>query len=656
MLGRAPEDTLGMGVADLFSGSDEAQEALSSLLDAVHAERERTAMLVIEGKNGSVTDAVVSVQPMRASEGELAALVLVRVAMPTEQRFLDPAFTRRMLLDEALVRIGATLDVDQTARELVDVVVPYLCNAAGLLLLETVVGDDEIPARPPDGSTRLRRMAVAADDDDPAWFSTFPTGEILSYPAGTPYTRCMETGKPVSVRLDDPTAAHMAEMWRREPVARLLRGASMVVLPLIARNTTLGFIVCTRKAGYRRFDAYDVEIATEFAARASIFIDNARRYSRERTTALTLQRSLLPTSLSAPPSVEVAHRYLPGSELIEVGGDWYESIALPGARVALIVGDVAGHGVRAAVTMGQLRTALRTLVNLELPPAPALQQLDELMHALGQREPHFATCAYAVYDAVSGVCEVASAGHPPPVLVRPDGTGELLDVAPAPPLGIGGDPIESRKFAIDDDSLFVLYTDGLVESRTRDIDVGLERMRQVFGRNPTSRSLEDHCKAALDGVYSEEQRDDIALIIARLRRLAADRHLSETLPAEPSVVPRVRALTRSALDRWGLAAISDTTELLVSELVTNAIRHSPDDITVRLLFEQNLVCEVADTSPAMPARQPMADDDEHGRGLQVVSRLAARWGTRRTPAGKVVWCEQRLPGAPPSIRGDNELP
>ncbi|MQA83857.1 MAG: SpoIIE family protein phosphatase [Streptosporangiales bacterium] len=649
VLGRAPDETLGTHLAELFVGSDDGQEALSALVDAVHSERERTAMLVIEGKDGSTTDAVVSVQPMRASQGDLAALVVIRVAMLTEQRFLDPAFMRRMLLDEALVRVGAALDIDQTARELVDVVVPYFCNAAGLLLLESVVGEDELPTHPPDRSARVRRLAVAADDGDPSWFSTFPTGEILSYPAETPYTRCMESGKPVSVRFDDSTAAAMADSWQRGPVATLLAGASMVVLPLIARDTTLGIIVCTRKEGYRRFDAYDVEIATEFAARAAIFIDNARRYSRERTTALTLQRSLLPTSLSAPPGVEVGHRYLPGSQLIEVGGDWYESISLPGARVALIVGDVAGHGVRAAVTMGQLRTALRTLVNLELPPAEALEQLDELMHALGQREPHFATCTYAVYDAVSGVCEVASAGHPPPLLVRPDGTGELLDIAPAPPLGIGGDPIESQKFAIDDGSLFVLYTDGLVESRDRDIEDGLRRLRRVFDSESTSRSLEDLCKAALDGVYSEHQRDDIALIIARLRRLPADRHVCGTLPAEPAEVPRARALARAALERWGLATLSDTTELLVSELVTNAIRYSTGEVTVRLLYEQNLVCEVSDTSPVVPARQLMEDDDEHGRGLQVVSRLAARWGTRRTPLGKIVWCEQPLPA--PNLLG-----
>src|SRR5213076_1273738 len=279
-------------------------------------------------------------------------------------------------------------------------------------------------------------------------------------------------------------ASDIAKAWRRKPVAKLLSGASMVVLPLIARGTMLGFFVCTRQEGFRRFDAYDVEIGMDFATRAAVFIDNARRYSREHATALTLQRSLLPTGLTAPSSVEVRHRYLPGNELIEVGGDWYESIALPGARVALVVGDVAGHGVRAAVTMGRLRTAIQTLAMLELPPAESLQQLNALMQTMGEREPHFATCAFAIYDAITGSLEVASAGHLPPLLVPPKGSSECLDVSPAPPLGIGEGPISSRTFDIKDGSLFVLYTDGLVESRGRDIDDGLKRLQSVFG--PTS--------------------------------------------------------------------------------------------------------------------------------------------------------------------------
>ena len=206
----------------------------------------------------------------------------------------------------------------------------------------------------------------------------------------------------------------------------------MLVLPAISKGTVVGLFCCFRELGTRRFDRYDMEMAMDFAARQAVFFDHATRYNREHATALTLQRAMLPTGLSYPSSIDVRHRYLPGSELVEVGGDWYESIRLPGARVALVVGDVAGHGVRAAVTMGRLRTAIQTLAMLELPPAATLQQLDELMQNIGEREPHFATCAYGVYDAVTGEIELAVAGHLPPLLVNPDGTNEYLEVAAVP--------------------------------------------------------------------------------------------------------------------------------------------------------------------------------------------------------------------------------
>ena len=425
---------------------------------------------------------MVTVHPMRASGTSLAALALLRIPAPRAERFVDPALMRRQMLDNTFTRIGDTLDIDHLARELIDALVPHFCNAGDLLLLESLIGEDELPSSGLDGSLPLRRITLSHDRKDSAWEAAFPTGEILRYPSPSPYFRCMDTGAPVlETMISQRQAGEIAKAWRRKPVAKLLSGASMLMLPLIARGTMLGFFACTREEGFRRFDAYDVEIGMDFASRAAVFIDNARRFSREHATALTLQRSMLPTELSYPSSLEVRHRYLPGSKLIEVGGDWYESIALPGGRVALVVGDVAGHGVRAAVTMGRLRTAIHTLAMLELAPAESLQQLDELMHTLGEREPHFATCAYAVYDAVSGECEVAVAGHLPPLLVHPDGTNELLDVPPAPPLGIGDGEVTSRLFKIEDGSLFVLYTDGLVENKGQDISDGLARLQGIFG-------------------------------------------------------------------------------------------------------------------------------------------------------------------------------
>jgi serine phosphatase RsbU (regulator of sigma subunit)/anti-sigma regulatory factor (Ser/Thr protein kinase) len=643
VLGRPPGELLGAELSNLTVDSPEQKEALSGLIDAMRSGRESTAMLSIYAEKGRVTDAVVTVQPMTATDPDLTGLALVRVPLPSDERFLDPAVMRRALLDDSFTRIGTTLDVDQMARELMDVVVPHFCNASDLLILESLVGADELPVENKDAPPLLRRLAVGYDDEDPGWDAAFPTGEALQHPPGTAYVRCMHTREPVLEPYVSPgEAAKIADAWRRKPVAGLLSDTSMLFLPLIARDAIVGLFVCVRKPGNRRFDPYDTEIGMEFASRAAIFIDNARRYSRERATALTLQRSLLPTGLSAPSSVEVRHRYLPGSKLIEVGGDWYESIALPGARVALVIGDVAGHGVRAAVTMGRLRAAIHTLAGLELPPADALQQLDELMQTLGEREPHFATCAYAVFDAVSGECEVASAGHLLPLLIRPDGSSEFLDVPPAPPLGIGGGPIESREFKVEDGSLFVLYTDGLVENRGRDIDDGLSRLRRVFGPESAVRPLEDLCKATLAGVYADHQRDDIAVLMARLSRIPDDHHASWSLPDKPTSVRQARTLTSKQMAKWGLAAHAHTTELLVSELVTNAITYASGPVSLRLILDRALVCEVFDDAAAMPRLRHSDDSDESGRGLQVVSQLATRWGTRRTPEGKAVWFEQAL--------------
>ena len=362
ILARKPDDLLGAQLIDLTSGphgnhvkADEAQgnshagrpgdaaAAVAGLLEAIRSDREGSAMLTIDTRDGPPAEAVVTVHPMRAGGTSLAALALLRIPAPNSERFVDPALMRRQMLDDALTRIGDTLDIDDVARVLLDAIVPHFCNVAGLLLLESLAGDDELPSHGPEGSLPLRRIALLHDRKDPAWEATFPTGEILRYPKNTPYYRCMDTGAPVlEATISKSQAGEIAKAWRRKPVAKLLSGASMVVLPLIARGTMLGFFVCTRQEGFRRFDAYDVEIGMDFATRAAVFIDNARRYSREHATALTLQRSMLPTGLSAPSSVEVRHRYLPGSKMIEVGGDWYESIALPGGRVALVVGDVAG--------------------------------------------------------------------------------------------------------------------------------------------------------------------------------------------------------------------------------------------------------------------------------------------------------------------------
>jgi len=236
------------------------------------------------------------------------------------------------------------------------------------------------------------------------------------------------------------------------------------------------------------------------------------------------------------------------------------------------------------------------------------------------------------------------AGHLPPLLVHPDGSNELLDVPPAPPLGIGNGEVESRQFKVEDGSLFVLYTDGLVENKGQDISDGLARLRGIFGPGSPTRPLEDLCKATLDGVYSDHQRDDIAVLIARLRRLPEDSYASWTLAPKLTSVREARSVLAEPMKRWDLEDLIPTTELLVSELVTNAVKYSRGEVTLRLVNEKALVCEVLDSSGALPRLRQANSDDESGRGLQVVRQLSQRWGARRTATGKVVWCEQPLPG------------
>jgi hypothetical protein len=315
--------------------------------------------------------------------------VIVRIMPPAEGRFADMEVMRRALLDAPISQVGGGLGIDEVAPKVTRIAVPHFCNVGGLVVRETLIAEDELSVIPPDGSLLLRRIVVETDDGDPRWDAGFPAGELLRYPADSPYARCIASREPViEAVVTAEQGPRVSRAWRERPVvAELLTGTSVLSLPLVARGVVLGLLVCIRKPGYRCFDSDDVQIGMQFAARAAVLIDNGRRYSRERATALTLQRSLLPTGLSAPSCVEVHHRYLPASKLVEVGGDWYEAIALPGGRAALAVGDVAGHGVQAAVTMGRLRTAIHTLAKLELPPGEMLEHLDELMGELGVREP-----------------------------------------------------------------------------------------------------------------------------------------------------------------------------------------------------------------------------------------------------------------------------
>ncbi|GLW10862.1 hypothetical protein Misp01_59900 [Microtetraspora sp. NBRC 13810] len=568
--------------------------------------------------------------------------VVINPHSPERRRLSSPASTKEQLalLNEASRTIGSTLDLGQTGRELMDVAVPRFADAAGVLVHERLVLEGEFPARPADGSPLVRRIAMGLSERADDYIAAFPPDEVGVHPAWSPQARCMATAQPILYpRMDAMTARELAIAWKRDLIGSLLEDSSFLVVPLQARGRVLGFVVFTRNAGSSPFHEKDVSLAEELAARTALCLDNARLYDRERRTALTLQSSLLPNELPTPPGLEIASRYLPASDLTGVGGDWYDVIPLPGHRTALVVGDVMGHGTRAAATMGQLRTAARTLASLDLPPNEVLYRLNRMTQDLDTTQ--IATCVYATYDPISHTCAIARAGHVPPVLLRPDGRTELIELPPGLPLGIGGDPFEMRELTLPAGSVLTLYTDGLVESRDRDLDSGISDLCRLL--EYSHRDLEDLCDATIATQRPGDERDDIALMLARVHDLSPSEYVTWTLPFDARSAAEARRLVRSTLRAWGQTSVLEVTELMVSELVANAVNHGTGPIELSLLRGATLLCEVADRSPQRPARFTPTPQDESGRGLNLIDRFSHRWGSRPTAIGKIVWCEVRLP-------------
>ncbi|MFD9009946.1 SpoIIE family protein phosphatase [Streptomyces sp. NPDC059552] len=570
---------------------------------------------------------------------------LVLVGEPEVGKYAVAARRRLELLAEASNRIGTTLDVSRTARELAETAVPRLADFVTIDLPEAVLRGEESP-RP---TTEMHRTVVHGIREDCPFY---PVGAQISLRPTTPHMRCIATGQPV---LEPDLRAAFG--WLAQDPAhaeRLLAHNihSLITVPLLARGAILGVASFYRSTDPAPYGDDDRSLAQELAARASLCIDNARRYTREHTLALSLQHSLLPRDLPEQSAVEVAHRYLPAES--GVGGDWFDVIQLSGTRVALLVGDVVGHGLHAAATMGRLRTAARNFAELELAPDELLTHLDNLMVRLDREEggdgPDSAstgivgaTCLYAIYDPTSQQCTMARAGHPPPALVRPDGSVSLLELPAGPPLGLGGLPFESVEIRLPEHSQLVLYTDGLIEDRHRDVDVALDALNRALAH--PDRAPEETCRAVLDAVAPEHPADDIALLVARTNALPADRIATWDVAADPALVSEIRAASVRQLERWGLEESAFATELLLSELVTNAVRYGSAPIRVRLIHDRNLICEVHDASSSAPRMRQSATTDEGGRGLFLVAQLAQAWGTRYTTDGKVIWAECTLAAA-----------
>ncbi|MFJ7236943.1 SpoIIE family protein phosphatase [Streptomyces olivaceus] len=559
---------------------------------------------------------------------------------------------RLRFVGAATRRIARGMDLDEIVMGLCRATVPTFADAILVYLREPLPVGDERPTGPL--VLRLRRTDripaerdtegggfIPAAQPEPSELETVGS-ELCEVRPGSALAEVLRGVRPV---FTDTPAAHAAlpELLGEERDFAVPDGRRAILAPLRGRRRVIGAALFLRGPERAAFEADDLLVAAQLATHSALGIDKAVLYGREAYIADELQRTMLPENLPRCTGVRLASRYLPAAETARVGGDWYDAIPLPGSRVALVVGDVMGHSMTSAAIMGQLRTTAQTLAGLDLPPQEVLHHLDEQAQRLGT--DRMATCLYAVYDPVSHRITVANAGHPPPVLLHMGGDAEVLRVPAGAPIGVGGVDFEAVELDAPAGATLLLYTDGLVESRLRDVWTGIEQLRERLAATAQLTGpdhpppLEALCDEVLDMLGPGDRDDDIALLAARFDGIAPSDVAYWFLEPEDAAPGRARRLARRALSRWGMEDLTDAVELLVSEVVTNAVRYASRPVTLRLLRTDVLRCEVGDDVPQLPRLRQARATDEGGRGLYLVNRLARRWGATRLSTGKVVWFE-----------------
>ncbi|MFG3530858.1 SpoIIE family protein phosphatase [Streptomyces sp. NPDC047917] len=603
----------------------------------------------IEDPGGGVVMAV-SAFRLQAPDGQVFGVTALFTDV-TEQRRSDE---RLAILHHATAAVGGSLSVTGTGEELAAVLVPGLADLAVVEIARAVFTGEE-PAPGEDGTVLLRRTAAAGERAEEV-----PTGTVVPADAGSA-----------------PSVGN---------------SPSSMTAPLRARGSFLGRVTVRRGPDRPDYAPADLDLLCEIAARAALALDNARRYTREHRAAVGLQRSLLPPAQAETVAVTTSGFYLPADTATGVGGDWFDVIPLSSARVALVAGDVVGHGLGATATMGRLRTAVRTLADLDLEPDELMVHLDDLVSQLRDEpsqpegtdqhdgpdetdepgrhdgpdrpgpvtrpdedretgalraDPVGATCLYAVYDPVSRRCAMVSAGHPPPAVVDPDGTVSYVPLNPGPPLGVNGLPFEVTEVELAPGSLLALYTDGLIEGRDSDLDEGMAELSRRLARpGAATAPLRELGQEIISARPAHQLADDVTLLLARTHAVPAGNTAVWPVAADPAAVARLRQDAAQQLRAWGLEELVFTTELVLSELATNAIRHAGGPVEVRLIRAGQLTCEVSDPSATQPRMRRALLTDEGGRGLYLVAQLTTRWGSRYTRRGKTIWAEQPIPDAP----------
>ncbi|MFE6931277.1 SpoIIE family protein phosphatase [Streptomyces sp. NPDC057699] len=563
--------------------------------------------------------------------------VVVSVVDVTEQ-------VRRQVREAALAavreRVGRTMDIEATCRDVVEAVVPEYADVGVVEIVDAVLRGESPQPGPLGRDVPLRRAAYGGGDD-PA----HPVGDVRAVPPGTPFQRALSDLRPRVVPVEDAPWAE-ADPARAHAIRE--RGAHTLLLaPLTLRGAVLGLVSLYRCGDSEPFTEADIPVVSAMASRTALGIDNASRYVHEYTVASALQRRLLPQMPAPQPAVETDHLLIPGGG----GGNWFDTIALPGARTALVVGEVGAEGIQAATTMGQLRTVVQALAALDLEADELLARLYDTAARLAEersqlpesdplhREPLMASCAYVVYDPFTGTCTAASAGHPAPLLVAPDGTVTTVGVIKGPPLGSAErGPVAAVSFPVEEGCLLALHSGAL-------------RSHAGFPTGPLhqalahpDRPLRELCDAVAYALPDSPELRGSTLLLARTHAMPEDRYAAWELPYDRTAPSTARRLTSRTLARWHVDDdTGDATELIVSELVTNAVRYGSPPVELRLILDRGLTCEIRDGSTTAPYMKYAGAVDEGGRGLFIMSQLASLWGTRYAPDGKTVWSEQVIP-------------
>ncbi|MER6074107.1 SpoIIE family protein phosphatase [Streptomyces sp. NPDC001817] len=636
-----PEEILGRHFTDLFdlSAPGEVEAMLHGVLEGGAPARGRRVAVRPKGAPGPEYRFSVSASRLEDAQGRIWG-VLTEILGVTE---CERVRARLRLLGSMRDRVGQTLDVVATCEDLVQAVVPDLADIAVVEVVEAVARGEEPPPSPLGREVPLRRAAFARSGGENQ-VQAHPVGDVRALPFPTPYGQTLIDLKPRLVALG-PETPWLAAAPQHAEAIRASGAHSLITSPLTLRGKVLGLMSLYRTNQGDVYDQGDVTLADAVAAHAALCIDNARRYTREHTIALTIQRHLLLPEVATQTTVETAHILVPSET---GGGSGFDTFALAGARTALVVGEVAGQGIHAATTMGQIGTAARSLAALDLEPDELLARLNDTAISLAQERaalppgdpmPLTGSCAYAVYDPLAGTCTIALAGHPPPVIAHPDGSTEIPHLPSGPPMGrTEGPPFAATTVSLPDGSVLAFYTPSFLRAQSS------ETLQRVLAH--TDRPLQDLCDDVLYRLRNDTPHGDVILLLARTHTFPADQVAAWHLDPHPKAVATARTHTQHQLIHWGVdKETAYTTEMIVSELVTNAIRYGTPPVQLRLIKDRRLTCEVHDSNALAPRLRHAKTLDEGGRGLFIIAQLAHNWGVRYSLDGKTVWAEQTLPPA-----------